>query len=88
MKKRSREESISREFTLIWLLLVGQDGLPFKGTTVSSVVRSSLVVPVVDPFRKAVKAENPIKLSAFDASDLQVYKNKEAFDKRNAQEGK
>jgi hypothetical protein len=33
----------------------------------------------VADFRKAVKAENPTKLSSVDASDLLVYKNKAAF---------
>jgi hypothetical protein len=43
---------------------------------------------VVDQFRKAVKVENPNKLSSIGASDLLVYRNRETFDKRNAEEGK
>ena len=60
------------------------------GTTVSSVVRSSLVVPVVDQFREAVKAkyDQPNYLKDIPSGTLIVYKNKEAFDKRHAQEGK
>ena len=41
----------------------------------------------VDDFLEAVKAKNSNKLSAIDASDLQVYRNKASFDQlKNAQE--
>ena len=74
---------------LVWYRLYDSDsGKPYKGTTASSILRSSLAVPVVDQFRKYVKAENSNKLSSYDAADLVVYKNKPAFDKRNAHEGK
>ena len=72
---------------LVWFqLLDSATGLPYKGTTVSSVLRSSLVVPVVDQFRKAVQAEydQPGYLKDIPSSALLVYKNKAAFDKRNA----
>jgi hypothetical protein len=72
---------------LVWyLLLDSATGKPFKGTTVSSVLRSSLVVPVVDQFRKAVQAQydKPNFLKDIPSGALLVYKNKAAFDKRNA----
>ena len=70
---------------LVWFQLMDSaTGEPYEGTTVSSVLRSSLVVPVVDQFRKAVKTEYSNKLSSVDAGALLVYKNKAAFDKRNA----
>jgi hypothetical protein len=74
---------------LIWFLLVDSaTGQPYKGTTVSSILRSSLVVPVIDQFRDAVKAKHSNKLSSVDAADLLVYKNKAAFDKRTVLEEK
>ena len=63
---------------LIWFQLVGSDGNPYMGTSATSV--SDLPVTIVDTFRDAIKAKNPNKLSAFDASNLKVYKNKAAFD--------
>ncbi len=75
---------MSSQAPLIWFMLTDSaTGKPYKGTTVSSVLRSSLVVPVVDQFRDAVKAKYSNKLSSVDAADLLVYKNKAAFDKRN-----
>ncbi len=79
--------SSQQPYPLIWFLLLDYaTGLPFKGTSVSSILRSSLVVPVVDLFRKAVKVEydNPNYLKEIPSADLLVYKNKSAFDKRNA----
>jgi hypothetical protein len=70
---------------LIWFLLVDSaTGDPYKGTTVSSVVRSTLVVPMVAAFRSAVKKKYSTNLSFVDTGDLLVYKNKAAFDRRNA----
>jgi hypothetical protein len=72
---------------LVWyLLLDSASGEPYKNTSVSSVVRSSLVVPVVDQFRKAVHLEydKPKYLQDTPPSALLVYKNKATFDKRNA----
>jgi hypothetical protein len=53
---------------------------------VSSVLRSSLVVPVVDQFRDAVKTkyDQPGYLKDIPAGALHVYKNKAAFNNRNA----
>jgi hypothetical protein len=65
---------------LVWFqLLDSATGEPYKKTTVSSILRSSIVVPVVDQFRDAVKEKHFNKLSTFDAADLLVYKNKAAF---------
>jgi hypothetical protein len=57
-------------------------GEPYQNSSCSSVLRSSLVVPVVDQFRDAVKLKCSNKLASVDAGDLVVYKNKAAFDKR------
>ena len=72
--------------SLIWFQLVdAADGKPYKDTSVSSVLRFSLVVPVVDQFRKAVKSKFADSLlNGVAPSNLLVYKNKAAFDKRNA----
>ncbi len=73
--------------SLAWFLLLdAATGLPYKDTSVSSVLRSSLVVPVVDQFRKVVKSEydQPNYLKDIPSGALLVYKNKAAFDKRNA----
>ena len=70
---------------LIWFqLLDSVDGLPYKATSVASILRSSLVVPVVDQFRYAVVQDNAPILTGITSSQLLVYKNKAAFDKRNA----
>jgi hypothetical protein len=61
-------------------------GQPYKGTSADAV--SLLPGSIVINFRDAVKAKNSNKLSSIDAADLLVYKNKDAFDKRNAEEGK
>ena len=70
---------------LVWFLLVDSStGGPYKDTSVSSVLRSSLVVPVVDQFRKAVKAEfADSHLKGIAPSDLMVFKNKASFDNRS-----
>jgi hypothetical protein len=69
---------------LVWFLLLNStNSLPYNGTTVSSVLRSSLVVPVVDQFRDAVikkyKDEDSTILTGIASSQLLVYKNKTAF---------
>jgi hypothetical protein len=70
---------------LVWFELVDSvTGNPYKATSVSSILRSSIAVPVIDQFRDAVKAKHSNKLALIDAADLVVYKNKAAFDKRNA----
>jgi serine/threonine protein kinase len=67
---------------MIWFLLVDSDGLPYKRTTADFVSLPSAAV--VAQVRDAVKAKRTNKLSLVDAADLLVYKNKVAFDKRNA----
>ena len=57
------------------------EGLPLKATSATRVFVSASAI--VDDFRKAVKADHSNKLSSVDAADLQVYRNKAAFDKRN-----
>ena len=83
-QKMSRNISTVRN--LIWFHLYSSANKPFKGTSVSSVLRSSLAN--VNEFKYAVKAEYPNKLSSVDASQLRVYKNKDSFDKRDADIGK
>ena len=53
-------------------------------------VSSSLVVPIIAQFCDAVKAEysDSTVLSGISASQLQVFKNKESFDRRDAKEEK
>jgi hypothetical protein len=66
---------------LVWFLLVDSvNGKPYKNTPVSSILRSSILVPVVDQLRDAIKAKQSNKLAFTDSSDLIVYKNKAAFD--------
>jgi hypothetical protein len=73
---------------LIWFLLLDSTtGEPYMGTSVTSVLRSSIVVPVVDQFRDAVikkyKDQDSTILTGIASSQLLVYKNKATFDKRN-----
>ena len=68
---------------LVWFLLLDYvTGEPYKRTTVSSVLRSSLVVPVVDQLRDAVhlKYDKPNYLKDIPSGALLVYKNRTAFD--------
>jgi hypothetical protein len=62
--------------------------MPYKGTSATSILRSALAVPIIDQFSKAVKAECHNKLSAIDANDLIVFKNKDSLDKRDSEEEK
>jgi hypothetical protein len=64
---------------LVWFQLVDSTGSPFKGTSISSVLRTSLVAPVVDLFRDAVKAnfDQPGYLKDFPSAALIVYENKD-----------
>jgi hypothetical protein len=65
----------------VWFQLVDSTGRLFKKTSFSSVLRASLVVHVVDLFRKAVKAKYADShLKGVAPSDLIVYENKAAFD--------
>ncbi|KAL7477335.1 hypothetical protein ACHAW6_003150 [Cyclotella cf. meneghiniana] len=84
-QQQQLRSSMSPSPSLVWFLLLDSaTGKPYKDASVSCVVLSSLIAPIVDFFRKAVKAEYSNKLSSVDSGDLLVYKNKAAFDKRNA----
>jgi hypothetical protein len=73
--------------SLIWFCLFdSKTGKQCEGTSASSILRSSLVLPFVDDFRKAVKAEHSSRLSSVDADELFVYRNKAAFENRNLPE--
>ena len=65
---------------LIWFQLFDSStGLPYKDTSASSILRTSLDVPVIDQFRDAVKAKHSNKLFSVDSDALQVYNNKYAY---------
>ena len=84
---KSSKSEMSSHSSLIWFLLLDSTtGLPYKDTSASSILRSSLVVPVIDQFRDAVKAkyDTPNYLKDIPSSVLLVYKNKSAFDNRHA----
>ncbi len=69
--------------TKFWFLLLDSaTGQPYKGTT-ADFVSLPPGADVAD-FRDAVLSKNPNKLASVDASDLLVYRNKAAFDKRNS----
>ena len=75
--------------SLIWFQLTDSEtGLAYKNIQASSILSSSLNFPIVDSFRDAVKTKYPNKLTSVDAGELLVFKNKAAFDKRNADNGK
>jgi hypothetical protein len=66
-----------------WFQLVDSDGEPYQRTMASKV--SFTVTPDVADFQDAVKAKNSDShLKGISPSDLQVYKNKAAFDQRKA----
>jgi hypothetical protein len=70
---------------LVWFLLLdAATGEPYKGTTADYV--SLPPVYVIAQFRDAVqlKYDKPYYLKDIPSSALLVYKNKAAFDKRNA----
>jgi len=64
--------------TLVWFVLVDSNGHPFKGTKVSSISLSSNVS--IDHFREAAHLVNSSTLPDIKFSQLQVYKNRLAFD--------
>jgi hypothetical protein len=81
---------ISTSNPLIWFHIYDYGtGKPYKDTSVTSVLRSSLAVPVIAQLRKAIKAEySDSHLKGISPSDLKVFKNKDSFDKRNFKEHK
>ena len=89
MSNSDEQLEISTSNLLIWFHLYDYgSGKPYKGTSATSVLRSSLAVPIIDQLRDAVKVKCSNKLSAIDAEDLLVFKNKESFDRRDAKEEK
>ena len=69
--------------TLVWFLLLDSaTGEPYKETSADKVSVSSSA-DVAD-FREAVHLKNSSILTGIDSSQLVVFKNKTAFDKRNA----
>ncbi len=77
---------ISTSHPLIWFHLYDYEtGKPYKDTSVTSVLRSSLAVPIIDQFRDAVKVKySDSHLKGISPSDLLVFQNKQSFDKRDA----
>ena len=73
---------------LVWFHLYdSHTGNPYSGTSASSVSlpRSA----AIDQFRDAVKIKySDSHLKGVSPSDLQVFKNKDSFDKRNLEEEK
>jgi hypothetical protein len=83
--QQQQSSSMSSPSPLVWFLLLDfATGKPYKGTTADKVSVSSLA-DVAD-FRDAVqlKYDKPNYLKDIPSSALLVYKNKLAFDKRNA----
>ena len=77
----------SNESRKVWYrLFESSTGLAYRNTSADK-VSVSINADVAD-FRDAVQAKNSNKLSNFDASDLVVYKNINAFEKRKATEEK
>ncbi len=69
---------------LVWFLLLDSEtGKPYKNSSASSIERRLITVPVIDQFRDAVLSKNSNKLAIVDASDLLIYRNIAAFDRRN-----
>ena len=80
---------MSDEDCKIWFHLYDYGtGKPYKETTATSVSLPSTAV--IDQFRKAVKAEydQPGYLKDVPSGKLLVFKNKDAFDKRDSTEEK
>jgi hypothetical protein len=69
---------------LIWFQLVDSSGRPYKGTSADKVKLDSSA-DIAD-FKKAVKAkyDQPGFLKDISSGVLLVYRDKDAFDKRNA----
>jgi hypothetical protein len=72
----------------VWFQLVDQTGNPYKGTRAGKVTLDSSadIVDFLDAVK--VKYDQPNYLKDFPSVALLVYRNRETFDKRNAEEGK
>jgi hypothetical protein len=79
---------MTSHLSICWYQLVeSSTGQPYNEAT--SVDQVSVASDAdVDDLKEAVKDANPNNLSSLDASDLVVYKNKDAFDKRNVAKDK
>lgn len=67
----------------VWFLLVDSvDGRPYRGTSADAAMLSNNTL--VFQFRNAVKERNPNILSSIDASQLLIYRNKDAFERRQS----
>ena len=64
-----------------WFKLVNPDGNTYQNTSTDRVVMSGS--PDVIDFRRAVRTEFPNTLALIDAGQLRVYKNQDAFNRRN-----
>ena len=62
----------------IWYLLVDSHGAVYKDSSAAKVTLDDTAD--VDDLRKAIKNENPNKLSTIDSSDLKIYQTKEDFE--------
>ena len=60
-----------------------ETGKPYKNSSASSIERRLITVPVIDQFRDAVLSKNPAILTGIAPSQLIVYRNIAAFDRRN-----
>jgi hypothetical protein len=56
---------------------------PYKNSSVSSIIHSLVTVPIIAQFQKLVHLKNSSILTGIHASNLFVYMNKAAFDRRN-----
>ena len=82
--QQQQSSSLSSSSPLVWFLLLDSaTGEPYKGTSADKIAVSSPASDVAD-FRKAVHLKNTSILTGITSSQLLVYKNKDAFDKRNA----
>ena len=86
-RKMSNSDEQPSMHPLIWFHLYDYGtGKPYKETSADYVTLPSSAF--IAQFRDAVKVKCHNKLSAIDANDLKVFKNKDSFDKRDADVGK
>ena len=86
-KMSNSDQQTSTSNPLIWFHLYDYGtGIPHKGTSATK-VSVPLGSDIAD-FRDAVKVKCHNKLSAIDANDLIVFKNKDSFGKRDSKEEK
>ncbi|KAJ3202072.1 hypothetical protein HDU67_000823 [Dinochytrium kinnereticum] len=83
MSQQQQSSMSSPPSPLVWFLLLDSaTGEPYKGTSADNVSVASS--GDVADFREAVYLKNSSLLTGITSSQLLVYKNKAAFDKRNA----